>query len=391
MIWARTRELIVREAFATVVRPRPLSTTAVGELIGAHLGPPAEERFVSACRDVAGGNPLFVLQLLDSARAAGLRPVAADSAALALLAPDRISQLVLDRLRGLPGSAVTLTESVSVLGPNAEARHAAALSGLDLITAFEAADRLAAAGVLRSGYPFDFVYPVVRTSVYESLPAGRRATYHRRAAELLRDDEAPTATIAHHLLEAVPGHEQWVVDVLRAAAASEILSETRARYLRRAIAEPPEPAERAEILLELGRVESSLFDPQAIGHLREALRMSTTPRARATAAEQLSWSLVEHYRGDEAKPTLIAAIDQLARGSPPPGSPDHEALLRLHAALLEAQQVASQLRPEELADAVAMAGLGQSDGERALLSIAAMVAPAAGAKRSEVTDWPTVP
>jgi DNA-binding CsgD family transcriptional regulator len=377
-------ERLAAEPVVTTLRPKPLSARAVQELVRTQFGSRPEPRFVAACHEAAGGNPLFVLQLLDSARAAGLRPIDPHADALESLAPQRVSQIVLDRLRALPATAVKLAENTSVLGAAAEVRHAARLSDLDQADALEAADQLTAAGLMRPGHPLEFVNPIVRASVYESLPAGRRATEHRRAAELLREEDAPPAVIALHLLEVPPAGDSWAVEVLCAAAAAAVLPEVRAVYLRRAIAEPPPSAERANILLDLGRAESLVYDPRAIEHLAEVLRISDTPRAASIAAEQLSWSLVEHGRVAEAEPILNRSIDQLARSAPARGTPDHELLLSLHASLLDVRLETSRLSREQLADAIAMAGACSSEGERALLSVAAMVAPAVGIRSAEI-------
>ena len=53
----------------------------------------------------------------------------------------------------------------------AQRRHAAALGGLTLPEAADAADLLAAADVLRAGEPLAFVHPLTRSVVYSEVPA----------------------------------------------------------------------------------------------------------------------------------------------------------------------------------------------------------------------------
>jgi len=178
------------------------------------------------------------LQLLDAVRAEGLRPLDIDAAAVADLAPERVSQLVLDRLRHLSPGAISVAEQVALLGTHAEVRHVRALSTLTERQVLLAGDELAAAGLLRAGQPLEFIHPVVRSSVYESCAAGRRAGNHGRAARLLGEEGAAPARVAMHLLNTPPSGDAWVVDILRAAASAEIRPETRATYLRRAVAEP---------------------------------------------------------------------------------------------------------------------------------------------------------
>jgi hypothetical protein len=62
---------IAAESLVDLLRPEPLSLGAVGALARDRFDAGPGERFVRACHDVAGGNPLFTLQLLEAARAAG--------------------------------------------------------------------------------------------------------------------------------------------------------------------------------------------------------------------------------------------------------------------------------------------------------------------------------
>jgi AAA ATPase domain len=375
---------IAAESVVHTIRPGPLSLSAVHELARDRFKTGPQATFVRACHSAAGGNPLFTLQLLDAARAAGLRPVDIDATAVAELAPDRVSQLVLDRLRRLSPDTIRVAEQVALLGTHAEVRHVRALLALDERQVLLAGDELAAAGLLRPGQPLEFIHPVVRSSVYESFAAGRRAGDHGRAARLLGEDGAAPATVAMHLLKAEPAGDAWAAEILRAAATGEIRPETRATYLRRAIAEPAPASIRAEVLLELGRAESLTYDERALEHLKEALRLSEDPDARATAAGQLAYCFIDHDRPVEAEPVLREAIARLSGGEPRPGTPEREPLIALHVSLLQVDFHASSITAERLSEAIAMAGDGRSPAELDLLGFAAYAAPTAGATSAEV-------
>ena len=80
---------------------------------------------------------------------------------------------------------------------------------------------------------------------------------------------------------------QQVVAVLREAArraASRGASESAVAYLRRALAEPPAAAERADLLLELGTAEALVSGNAAVEHLREAHALIDDPIRRAETA-----------------------------------------------------------------------------------------------------------
>ena len=375
---------IAAESAVAAIRPGPLSLDAVHELAREMFEARPQEGFVRACHAAAGGSPLFTRQLLDAARADGLRPLDVDAEAVADLAPKRVSQLVLDRLRRLSPDAIRVAEQVALLGTHAEVRHVRALSALTERQVLQAGDELAAAGLLQAGQPLEFIHPVVRSSVYESFAAGRRAGDHGRAARLLGDDGAAPARVAMHLLKAPPAGDAWAVEILRAAASAEIRPETRATYLRRAIAEPVPASIRAEVLVELGRAESLTYDARALEHLKEALRLSEDPDSRATAAGQLASCFIDHDRPDEAEPVLRAAIAGLSGTEPGPGVPEREPLIALHVCLLQLDHRASSMTAERLSEAIAMAGEGRSPAELDLLGFAAYAASAAGATSSEM-------
>ncbi len=375
---------LAAEPLVQVIRPRPLSLDAVRELAAARFETGPQDGFLRACHQATGGIPLFTLQLLDEARARCLRPVDIHADVVVELAPERVSALVVNRLRRLSPAAVKVAEQVALLGTQAEVRHVCVLAALGEDEVLAAGDELAAAGLLRSGQPLEFSHPVLRTSVYESITAGRRAGSHGHAARLLRSEKAAPAHIAMHLLNAPAAGDRWAVEILRAAASAEVRPESRAVYLRRALAEPNPRHVRAALLAELGRAESLTYDARAIEHLSEALRLSKDPRERAAAAAQLASSLVEHDRAEDAGPILRRAIAELSSPPPASGTAETSLLLRLNAGLLHAELVAGEVRRERLDRAIEMADVGQSPAELDLLAMAAYVSSAAGSTASEV-------
>jgi DNA-binding CsgD family transcriptional regulator len=375
---------IAAEPLVQVIRPNPLSLDAVHELARARFETEPRDGFVRACHQATGGIPLFTLQLLEEARARFLRPVEIHADVVAELAPERVSALVLDRLRRLSPAAIKVAEHVALLGSQAEVRHVCALAALGEGDVLAAGDELAAAGLLRSGQPLEFSHPVFRASVYESITAGRRAGSHGRAARLLGRENAAPARIAMHLLNAPAAGDRWAVEILRAAASAEVRPESRAVFLRRALAEPNPDEVRAALLAELGRAESLTYDTRAIEHLSDALRLSKDPPERAAAAVRLAISLVEHDRAEDAEPILRHAIAELSSPPSVPGTAETGLLLGLNAGLLHAELVAGELRRERLVQAIEMAGGGRSPAELDLLAMAAYVSSAAGSTASEV-------
>ena len=84
--------------------------------------------------------------------------------------------------------------------------------------------------------------------------------------------------------------DEWVAGTLRAAAA-ETLSRgapaLAARFLRRALHEPPPLAWRPGLLLAAGQAEARAGDPRAVAHLRQALESAPDDATQARAALEL--------------------------------------------------------------------------------------------------------
>jgi hypothetical protein len=192
-----------------VVRPRALSRHAVRTIVGRGLGQRGEsrepdDRFCTAFLRRSGGNPFYLRWMIDLARERGLAPTASAAGEVARLTP----------------------------GPT-----------------------------------IDFCHPIIRSAVYDDLSPSARSDIHRAAARLLDDRGCGPDTVATHLLDVHAAADPWMVDRLTAAAATAMrsgLSATAARYLERAVAEPP----AAELL---GHVRLRYGQALAIGEVAAAL------------------------------------------------------------------------------------------------------------------------
>ena len=90
--------------------------------------------------------------------------------------------------------------------------------------------------------------------------------------------------------------------------------ESALAHLRRALAEPPPPGDRAPLLLELGAIERDADAPAAAEHLRAAYAELEDPRDRATAAELLEWALCFLGPPDQAVRVMEEALADLPAG-----------------------------------------------------------------------------
>ena len=311
-------EALATQAGVRRLRPRALSSDATAELVrGAYDREPAPE-FCDAVQEATGGNPFLVREVLTSLLAENAAPGAAEARRIAQLQPRAVASSVLLRLGRLPTAAVALARAVSVLGTKASLARAAALAGLDPEEAAEAADVLAAARVLKPELPLEFNHPVIRTILYQDIPAGERSRAHARAARLMRAEGCPAAEVVVHLLATEPAGDAEVVGSLRDAVAAEPDQRRAVALLRRALAEPPPPAQRARVLLELGEVEARAYQPEAIEHLTEARESTDDADLERQAARALARAWTLDPRPDAA---LAWAEAELARK--PEGDVEH--------------------------------------------------------------------
>jgi DNA-binding CsgD family transcriptional regulator len=295
-----------------------LGAASVAALVRAELGPAASTEFCSRCWELAGGNPLFVRELLAAAHNEGLSGAQDSVPELRALASSAVGPSVLGRLARLSPDAVSLAQALAVLGSQTEVGIAAELAALESAAAELTADRLAAAQILAPARPLDFFHPLIAESVYADLALGARRLAHRRAAAIL-DRAGAADRVAAHLLATGPAGDAWVVERLSTAAgtaAKRGAAEVAARYLRRALAEPAPPAQRTAILLRLGVAEWAAGEPAAVGHLEDALNEARDGREIAAAAGPLANALIISDQADAAVPLLQRAAARIRLTDP---------------------------------------------------------------------------
>jgi DNA-binding NarL/FixJ family response regulator len=272
------------------VLPQPLGLAGTGAVTGDLLGPDAAPRFVAACREATGGNPLLLRELLVALAADGVAPTAANVGAVRRMGPGAVSRSVMMRLSRLAPSDIEVAKAVAVLSEGASVADIAALTGLDEPTVARATGELARVEILRREPPLGFVHPLVLDAVYREQSPGERQLAHAHAAKLLLARGASAEEAATHLLATAPAGDAEVVELLREAgrsAARKGAVDSAVAYLRRAREEPPPPAARVDVLRELGLAESLTEGPAAARHLRAVYAATEDPPMRAVVAHVL--------------------------------------------------------------------------------------------------------
>jgi DNA-binding CsgD family transcriptional regulator len=292
---------------ATLLHVPALGEEAAAAVVRS-VAPDADDAVCRRSHAATGGNPFLLHELARSM-------LAGDGSALAEQSPERVTREFAARLARQPEAAARLARAAAVLGPGAPLRQAAALAGLGDAEAAEAADRLVAAGVLRSAHPLEFLHPLVGAAVYAGFAAAARSQHHARAARLLDAEGASPERVAAQLLHCQPASDSWAYERLVAAArlaSARGAADAVATYLQRALDEPGPPQRRSEILLDLGRAESQFDHVAAVAHLREALDGEIEIRRRFEGTMLLAGLLGQTGRAPEAADVLEAQFEAFA-------------------------------------------------------------------------------
>jgi DNA-binding CsgD family transcriptional regulator/tetratricopeptide (TPR) repeat protein len=274
--WAPAELAALHEDAGTVLRPLPLDETAVTGLVQSRLGSGAGAETCRECHVSTGGNPFLLESLLAALQSAPAGPGEDTAAVVRRIGPEPVARAVLRRIGLLGDGSTALARSLAVLGKPSPLRLVSALAGCDVIVASRTADDLRAADVLASTELLDFAHPIVRAAVYDSIPPSERALAHAAAAERLRHDGADPEQLAPHLMRVEPSGRGDVAACLREAASAAMnrgSPDVALALLRRAAAEPPDPADLPGTMLDIGLALASLRDRDAPAALRRAVAM----------------------------------------------------------------------------------------------------------------------
>jgi DNA-binding CsgD family transcriptional regulator len=267
---------LVMDGAAERLLPAPLGAEAVSAISASD-----DPAFVQAALSVTGGNPFLLHQLLlelDGERSA---------TAVVGIQPRELGRHVLARLSE---PARSLAFAIGVLGERSTLAECAALA--ELGDATDSFHELVAAGVLADDADPRFRHPLIAAAVTAGLSSARRATWHARAAQLLRDRGADVERQAIHLVACPPRGDPVVAKVLSEAAERALARAApieAAPLLRRALEEPPAAEDRPRLLLARGEVLTMVGDPEAAATFAEAARTSRDPEVRAAALEARGW------------------------------------------------------------------------------------------------------
>ncbi|MEV7783073.1 AAA family ATPase [Kitasatospora sp. NPDC088351] len=254
-----------------------LSLVSVTDIIRAELGDTAEDAFCYEFWNVVNGNPYEAVALLDQVRDQALDPVEENSLQLRELAVDATGMTLKGWLERLGATTLRFAWAAAMLGTDIRPDLAARISTQSAEGARESIKQLRKQRVLTQtpNGNLEFVHPLIGSSIYNTMPESTRTGMHGVAAAEIENAGLGLLAASRHLVETFPGEgDDRTVRKLRRAAAEHLLigaPEAAQRCLHRAIAEPPDDEDRAEVLYELG-CSALLTDPVAtVNQLRLAL------------------------------------------------------------------------------------------------------------------------
>ncbi len=312
-----------RERGAARLRLDGLSAVEVAGQLEATFGRRFGDDVVEGVTRRSGGNPFLVAeigQLLDQAARSG----DLDSGSWERAVPQGARAVITRRLDRLAPAAREILQIAAVAGSAIDPQILAQLCGVRADEVLDHLERAADAGLVSSGPGRPaLAHALVRDSLVAELPASRRLGIHRRIAELFeaadRDDvDRHAATIAHHLLSALPvGDPQRAVAWAERAASNALDAlayEEAARLYERALAAMAVGGfssrdrsrvlvARAEALLKCGDLTSAIA---AAAEAADEARRAGDPLPLARVAvslegvAELSWARIAVQLAEDA-------------------------------------------------------------------------------------------
>src|SRR3989440_9526691 len=204
-----------REHAVETVQLQPLSDEQIGTIV-SHV-PYLTEPAVQYIQTRAAGNPFFAEEL---ARTVGTSSTGGSSITpnhlsdIIPVLPDTIAAALNLRLSRLSSACQRLLSKAAALGSSFEFHLISAMEantpGSNEDTVLDLLEEAMQSGMLTeegtgTRITYQFWHPLLVTHLYENISAARRASFHRRAAEVLRQEyqgpeEEGAATITHHLV-----------------------------------------------------------------------------------------------------------------------------------------------------------------------------------------------
>ncbi|MBP2338929.1 DNA-binding CsgD family transcriptional regulator/tetratricopeptide (TPR) repeat protein [Saccharothrix coeruleofusca] len=288
------RPLPRRDELAALREPRftvgRLSDVAVAELV-AHLVGGVPDRELLRLAAGAGGNPLYLVELVEALLRGGAVRVDATGIARSTGAgvPASLSAAIADRVGFLGEGVRRVLAAAALLGVDFPVADLAAVLGARVVDLLPALQDATVTGVLVDGPAgLSFRHPLVRTALYDSVPVAVRGAWHLEAARALVDSGAGVRRVARQLLAGGDDAPPWVVAwvVRHGATLVAHAPEAAVDLLTRVVEAPQAEHCRAALLSHLAEARFRLGDH----HGAEAVALAGLAHG---ASVDLHWTLAQ--------------------------------------------------------------------------------------------------
>ena len=310
----QARAEVVRRAGA-VLTLGSLPETDVAALVTASLGAPPGD-VLRRLTDQAGGNPLYVRELVDALVRGQAVPGAsgAEVARAGANLPPSLTAVLVDRLGSVSAETAQILRSAALLGGRFVPADLAVMLRRPVPSLAGALEEAVAAGILAgSGSELVFRHPLIRQALYEGMPLAVRQALHAEAARELAAADADPLSVARQLsLSGLPG-KGWAAEWLLQVASLLIARAPRlaVELLRRELGEIPggSPA--------WGELATSLAWAELTGgSFQEAVRLASAavrvlpgPARRAELYWILAHAQVSEGRVDDGVDAIRQALE----------------------------------------------------------------------------------
>jgi hypothetical protein len=189
-----------------------LDPGAMAELVAGAVGAEPGPRLMAEVA-AAGGNPLFVTELLAALLHEGTIQVAHGRAEVAeTTLPPSLRLTILRRLSFLPDDTLEALRPASILGSSFSLTDLSATTGRSVLELSSVLAEAMRARVLEDdGDRLRFRHDLIHEAIYEDLPASVRLALHREAGRRLAEAGAEAVAVAEHLARgATPGDREAV-------------------------------------------------------------------------------------------------------------------------------------------------------------------------------------
>lgn len=322
-----------------VVSLRPLSAGEVAELVTRIAGGTPGPRLAELVGR-AGGNPLYVRELLDSLIREGHVGVTGEHAELIADSdptgvPDSLLGVISERFEPLRDVVLRVLRWAAVLGQEFSVTELETVTGQKADALAEVVAEAAAAGIIaEAGQRLVFQHGLVRQVLLERMAQSERARLHLRAGRALALAGARPEQVAAQVIAAPSFTQGWVRDWLAQTAPLLIYRAPNlaADLLRRVLADWPAARgwryeELQQALVTVAFLLSSHDEAEQVG-----LRLIASTADQDRAAE-VTWLVAYTLERSGRRADAIAMVER-ALARPGAGKAEIARLLSLRAVIL---------------------------------------------------------